>query len=270
MKLLSTFDKSGKVKICCIYKITNIINNKIYIGQTTNFRKRLSDYKNAHKKKYATQPIIQAIRHYGTDNFTIEILKLCDNDNLSIYENKYIDKYRSHLPEFGYNVVKNSDNKSNNSELSRKYKSIGHIGLKESKETKKKKSNLILAIKDGTLLICDSGKLFGDYIGVSKDMVKNGLRQPSRIGGYRLYYDDYNKRQEIREKMMKKRSIRDKGYMSVLDTLDKIEKEGVETSFYIFKSINKLVYTNDGFEIIEYNEEDYSIDTMNEYINCTD
>lgn len=53
-------------KISCIYMIQNMVNNKLYIGQTTDFRKRLSDYKNYHKKKAitSTQPIKRAIRAY--------------------------------------------------------------------------------------------------------------------------------------------------------------------------------------------------------------
>ena len=51
MKVLSDYNKSSKVKVSCIYKVANTLNGKVYIGQTTNFRKRVSDYKNAHKKK---------------------------------------------------------------------------------------------------------------------------------------------------------------------------------------------------------------------------
>ena len=95
------------------------------------------------------------------------------------------------------------------------------------------------------MIVCDSGKLFGDYVGKSKDMIKNGLRQPSKICGYRLYYDDFEKRQEIRNKMMKKRSIRDKGYIDMLNVLDTIELEGVETIYWAFDDISYLKYTSE-------------------------
>ena len=72
-------------------------------------------------------------------------------------------------------------------------------------------------------------------------MVKNCLRQPSRYHGWRLYYDDYEKRQDIRNKMMNKRSIRDRGYIKTLDILDKYEIEGVET-IYVDYDIYRLDY----------------------------
>ena len=72
-------------------------------------------------------------------------------------------------------------------------------------------------------------------------MVKNCLRQPSRCHGWRLYYDDYSKRQAIRDKMMNKCLIRDKGYIKTLDMLDKYEIEGVETIYTDF-DIYKLDY----------------------------
>lgn len=244
MEILSEYNKSSKVKVCCVYKITNTINGKIYIGQTTNFRKRVSDYRNAHKKK-SKQPITQAIKDDGPENFTIEILAECDPEELTSLENKYIMESKSYLSEFGYNLVMMSAENSN-SLKSRLKKSESHKGLKDSAETKRKKSNYIIAIKDSTIIACESGKLFGDYIGMGKDMVKNCLRQPSKAQGYRLYYDDYNKRQEIRDKMMNKRSIRDKGYMEILDVLDNLEveirEEGVETIYRYFDEAYCLKY----------------------------
>lgn len=216
----------------------------LYIGQTTNFRKRLSDYRNLHKKK-SKMTIAKAIKEYGTDNFTIEIVQLCEPEELTELENYYIRKFNTSIKTNGYNLV-TENNKCENNELSRKRKSESHKGIVDSDDTKRKKSNAILAFKDGKLLVCDSGKLFGDYVGVSKDMIKNGLRQPSKICGYRLYYDDYWKRQEIREKMKKKRSIRDKGYIEVLDVLDNVEIEGVETIYYYFSEVNYLKYADNG------------------------
>lgn len=244
MKVLSEYNKSSKVKVCCIYKVTNTLNGKVYIGQTTNFRKRVSDYKNAHKKKDNTQAITLDIKKYGTENFTIEILEECSPNKLSKLENKYIKFYKDNMPDKCYNYKINNSSTANNA-ISRKRKSIAHIGLTDSTSAKRNKSNAIIAIKDDSIIVCDSAKLFGDYVGKSKDMIKNGLRQPSKICGYRLYYDDYAKRQEIRDKMMKKRSIRDRGYIDMLDVLDSIEREGVETIYWLFDNISCLKYSSD-------------------------
>ena len=59
-------------KIGYIYKITNP-NNKIYIGQTINFIKRKSQYKNLYCKGQTA--IYNSIKKYGWDNFEIEILQ---------------------------------------------------------------------------------------------------------------------------------------------------------------------------------------------------
>lgn len=241
MICLSKFKRKESVKVSCIYKVTNIRNGKVYIGQTINFRKRLSDYMNAHKK-HGNKNIYSVIKEEGTENFTIEIIKRCSQKKLDYYENFYINQYKSYESEYGYNILKS--NIGGNSRESRKRKSLSHVGLKESNETKKKKSNIIYACNEDTFIICDSGKLFGDYIEVCKDYIKNCLRQPSKAKGWRVYYNQSNKRQEIREKMYKKRYIRDKEYIEILDIIDKIDSEGVETMYLYFSNIKCLTYSN--------------------------
>lgn len=84
-----------------IYKITNIVNNKIYIGQTTrNVEIRFKEHLRA-KDDY---PIHKAIRKYGKDNFKVEIIEECANENLNEKEKYYIKIYNSYNGHIGYNA----------------------------------------------------------------------------------------------------------------------------------------------------------------------
>jgi hypothetical protein len=175
-------------------------------------------------------------------DFVMTIEEECRPSQLDEREEYYISKFNTTNPSKGYNILSSSCNA--NSVDSRKRKSLSHIGLKESSSTKRKKSNMIIAVQNDILIVSESGKLFGDYVGCSKDYVKNCLRQPSKCKGWRLYYDDYFKRQDIRNKMIKKRSIRDLKYMEILDFLDRCELyEGVET-IYASKDVYVLSYDN--------------------------
>ena len=88
-----------------IYKITNILNNKVYIGQTIRpveqrFKRHIND---AINNKLNTH-FANAIRKYGKENFTIEIIDSADKqwvlDNLEQY---WIIYYNSTDPNYGYN-----------------------------------------------------------------------------------------------------------------------------------------------------------------------
>lgn len=206
--------------------IINTKNKKMYIGQTTDYRKRASNYRTCHKHP-GKNKIYRIIANEGTENFQMKILQTCSPRALTELEDYYIERYKTNDPKYGYNSI--IGNGYNNTDKSRLAKSEAHKGLVESNETKCKKSNTILAIKGDHVIICDSAKLFGDYVGRGKDQIKNCLRQPSSIHGYRLYYRNFKKRQEIRSRMIRKRSIRDRQYMEILDFLDKLEIEGVET-----------------------------------------
>lgn len=60
-----------------IYKITNLINNKVYIGQTINYKERLRHHKQTafrESDKNRDKPLYRAIRKYGLENFKFEII----------------------------------------------------------------------------------------------------------------------------------------------------------------------------------------------------
>ena len=63
----------------CVYKITNLINDKVYIGKTSsNPYKRWKEHVNValNIRKYQRRYIIHnAICKYGVDNFSFEILE---------------------------------------------------------------------------------------------------------------------------------------------------------------------------------------------------
>ena len=82
---------------CGIYKIENLINGKIYIGQSINIEKRFKQ----HIYNDSNMAIHRAIVKYGADNFDMSIVELCDKellDEKEIYWIEYYDSFNN-----GYN-----------------------------------------------------------------------------------------------------------------------------------------------------------------------
>ena len=79
-----------------IYKITNTVNSKAYVGYTGNADNRWSEHKNG----YGSKVVYAAIQKYGVDNFTFEILAEDTVDN----EDMYIQEHDTMSPN-GYNLV---------------------------------------------------------------------------------------------------------------------------------------------------------------------
>ena len=79
-----------------IYKITNKLNGKSYIGQSIHCGKRFDE----HNK--GKQLIDEVIQTEGVENFNFEILKEVDKKHLSYWEDYYIIKYDAMFPK-GYN-----------------------------------------------------------------------------------------------------------------------------------------------------------------------
>jgi group I intron endonuclease len=89
-----------------IYKITNIINNKCYIGQSRNIKQRITNHfnqlkRNTHNNKY----LQRSYNKYGKDNFINEILCHCPITSLSSNESFYIKNFNSYIRKLGYNLT---------------------------------------------------------------------------------------------------------------------------------------------------------------------
>ena len=83
-----------------VYKITNLINGKIYIGQTNNLDRRMQEHLHDKRKGH---PIHLALKKYGKDNFTYEVLYHGENYNEE--EKKWIKYYDTTNNEKGYNIA---------------------------------------------------------------------------------------------------------------------------------------------------------------------
>ena len=97
----------GSRTVMRIYKVTNEINGKVYIGQTTQ---SLSKRRKGHERiaddfaKGKVTYFIWALREFGMDSFTWEVLCECRSpEELNTKEKMYIEQFSSNNPDFGYN-----------------------------------------------------------------------------------------------------------------------------------------------------------------------
>ena len=91
-----------------IYKITNKVNNKVYIGQSVDIFQRWKEHKSyafCEKRECYNNHLYCAIRKYGLENFKFQIIEECNKDELDVKEQYWIKYYDSINPNKGYNLV---------------------------------------------------------------------------------------------------------------------------------------------------------------------
>ena len=102
--------------VSAIYCFRNTINNKCYVGQAEQLRKRLLHHINNFKNCRYDAPLYRAMTKYGLDAFEVEILEIIDglSDRMEIkkkldeFEIYYIEHLNSYAPN-GYNQTRGGD-----------------------------------------------------------------------------------------------------------------------------------------------------------------
>ena len=127
-----------------VYIIRNRINGKCYVGQT---KKSLAARWKEHiwnVGRGLDYPIYRAIRKYGLDAFTVDVLHLAKTPNeLNRMETFFIVLHQSHLKENGYNLTLGGEGLVATDEVKEKLRKAGRK-RKHSKATRRKMSKSAL------------------------------------------------------------------------------------------------------------------------------
>lgn len=114
-------------KICGVYKITNKVNGKFYIGSSNDIKYRWSQHKTQLKKRTHGNPYLQnAWNKYGENNFIFEIIEIC-SPNIQFEREQYYLNTLKPFEEYGYNIVR---------QISKEYMSDNYM-VKQCKMCKK-------------------------------------------------------------------------------------------------------------------------------------
>ncbi len=96
-----------------IYCITNLINNKRYVGKTTSdIEERFKEHcQDSQRERCEKRPLYDAMNKYGIENFKVEMLEeVKDDDKLSDREIYWISELNTY-GSAGYNATKGGDGK---------------------------------------------------------------------------------------------------------------------------------------------------------------
>lgn len=244
-----------------IYCIENKTSHKKYIGSVyslisgnskpipyTQLRKRASNYLYEYNKicvnkssaKQFCRPILLAMIDEGFDNFRMYPIAEMTRSTHSLLEKLFIDKF---------DTIKNGYNRNPAGANMHK------IGTKLMAKDKLLRSEAIIAINPNRkqLIISDSMKLFADYVGTSKDIIKNSNRNARPYKGWFIFYIDNEKRHYILESVVindeNKREIHSEKaklfYKELVSIIDLYLQDFVKENYFSdFTILPPLQYTD--------------------------
>lgn len=190
-----------------IYKITNLVNNKIYIGKSITVNYRWSKHlwclrRNCHINKH----LQSSFNKYGEENFSYNIIEECESVNLNDREKYWVSYLDSSNPLYGYNKTKGGDGliatneikaKISKSLIGKKHsierrlnQSISHKGKKLSEKTKLNQSisqrkrysknceidKLRIAMSKNSILQLDNGgNIIGEFLSIREAERETGV-----------------------------------------------------------------------------------------------
>lgn len=92
------------MKKCGIYQITNLVNGYFYIGSSVDITSRFGNHRHTLRKNNHNNPKLQnAWNKYGEQNFSFDIIELCNPKSIYKIEQKYLNKIKA--SNMSYNLV---------------------------------------------------------------------------------------------------------------------------------------------------------------------
>lgn len=167
-------NKYNKVK--GIYKIVNIVNNKLYIGSSVNMRKRILDHiRDLRNNKHINRHLQNSYNLYGDNNFYCDVMVsfkdfYMPEKILRMVETVYIQYYKSYVEKVGYNFERvgsgtttESFSEERKRNISRALKGrIAHNkGVAMTEEQKQKLSKINILKHGKPVLVYD---IFGNFV----------------------------------------------------------------------------------------------------------
>lgn len=90
---------------CGIYKITNIVNGKVYIGGTEDFKRRFKHHiVSLNGQFHRNEHLQRAWNKYGKDSFKFEPIYCCNKQDLDSSEIFFINTFNAMDRNYGYNM----------------------------------------------------------------------------------------------------------------------------------------------------------------------
>lgn len=218
----------------CIYKITDLTNEKIYVGKTKNLKRRIKEYrcksKNLSNKK-SQYRIMKVIHEKGFENFEFSILEeIIDPDLLDAREIYWISRLGSRDPNIGYNS-KTGGSGGSMIELSKDLMSKNSFGFRHTEEEKKKRRKPIIVIDTFTRSIeeFDSAKEFASVLNIDRAQVTHAIKRGITLKNYFVFYFDYDLRRKTFDELKIKK--KNGGYNA---------KKSFESYVKFYKIVNNL------------------------------
>lgn len=95
----------SRERICGVYSITNMVNNKVYIGSSVDIYGRWSHHKShLNKNTHHNSYLQRAWNKYGEEKFEFKIIEKCSEDKCIETEQRWYEYYQSGNKKYGYNL----------------------------------------------------------------------------------------------------------------------------------------------------------------------
>lgn len=112
-----------------IYEFVNNINQKVYVGQAIDYKQRIRTHK-FNLKQDKNTPFYNALKKYGWENFSINIIEECGTNELNEREVYWIEEKKSLYPN-GYNLLEGG-NQARHNDITKQKISNSRKGIKFS------------------------------------------------------------------------------------------------------------------------------------------